>query len=113
MKAMSLRRVATECRGNQWALLKSFQVDTDYVEITPWGQYNREMIPTTSSVSFEGVAPATEQILHALGIWMRNPMELAELPAIRSEWLCLYCGAAQKVERVKCENCGAPRSWLL
>lgn len=29
----------------------------------------------------------------------------------RAEWACLYCTTPNKVERAKCEQCGAPRNW--
>lgn len=34
-------------------------------------------------------------------------------PVYKKEFMCLYCAVPNSVERTTCQNCGAPRSFLL
>jgi len=86
-------------QGNQWAWLTDYSIDI------PMGG--------PLEVRFSGIALGTPEVLNAMQGWLGQPWAFSQLPLRQEEWICLYCGAVQDIARVKCENCGAPRSWLL
>ena len=81
--------------GNQWAILKNMSVD--YTGFKPM-------------IDFNGLAPATPEILRAVKRWMDRP---PQFPFWAEEWQCLYCGSPVPLPETHCVNCGAPRNWLI
>ena len=97
--------------GNQWAFLTNFSVDTEQIRMEEFGNPQASYyIPSLSKIHFEGIAPATPQILIHMMRWMKQDKPL---PIFQEEWLCLYCGSPNPLPDRHCLQCGAPRNWLL
>jgi len=87
--------------GNQWAYLTQYSVNTDIISLSRFGD---------TLITFEGMAPATPQILKHMRRWLQQGKPL---PIYQEEWLCLYCGSPNPLPDRHCSQCGAPRNWLL
>ncbi len=104
---------------NQWGQITTVSIEQGFGDdkiSTPdpsrYGQY----LPVGTfkdigTVRFEGQAPATPEIIQAIMKWARNGR--GRIPDWKEEWMCLYCGTPQPLPNPKCEDCGAPRNWLI
>lgn len=102
----------SEKRGNQWAYLESFSYNADANPVYSWGS-NAPVgfVANPGLIRFEGIAPATPQILDAMQRWMNN--RGGRFPLYAGEWMCLYCGSPNELPKTHCTQCGAPRNWLI
>ncbi len=80
---------------NRLAYIRDISIHHEYADI--------------GRISFNGVAPYTPEILGCIQKWMHGSWG----PATVEEWLCLYCGSANKLGRTDCQRCSAPRNWLI
>jgi hypothetical protein len=104
---------------NQWGTLTGYTVehlpDTLIECPDPSGPYGSFIevgrFSSIGTVEFTGVAPATPEVLEAINRWAKNGK--GRLPNWKEEWMCLYCGTPQSLLNRKCDDCGAPRNWLI
>lgn len=98
--------------GNQFAFIHRINVNRDIYRSQEIG--DPVVVPYAigqGTVEFTAIAPATPEIMQFLSqrIHSNNP----RLPLYTEEWTCLYCGSPQPLPRVSCQECGAPRSWMI
>lgn len=109
---MTVKQTPKKPLGNQWALLTGYKVDLPWVDVQQLSGPPEYALGVVQ-VRFSGIAIATTKVLTAMQTWLDKPSAMVELPVRREEWLCLYCGEPQSISLARCENCGAPRTWLL
>ena len=100
----------TDKKGNQWAYLKEFKIETPIPSFESWYGENVTFVSAMPQIEFTGLAPATPEILAAIQKWMKDP---GGLPFYQDEWMCLYCGSPNPLPERHCSQCGAPRNWLI
>ena len=97
---------------NLWGYVHSFTIENFPISMPSRERYGDfEFIADVGTIDLSISAPATPQILKAITRWARNGR--ARLPIWTEEWLCLYCGSPNPLPITHCDQCGAPRSWIL
>ena len=97
--------------GNQWATITNVRTEYPVMDMSSMGDGFKTVARGPGLIKFEGVAPATPEILRAMMGWIRNDHPV--FPIYTAEWMCLYCGSPNKLPETHCAKCGAPRNWLI
>ena len=95
----------------QFAYVKNVNVEGNLQKVESLNGFCEHFDTGRGVIEFTGEMPLTPATLKAVNHWMMKTTP--RLPISSEEWLCLYCGGAESLERTKCRNCGAPRSWAL
>jgi len=82
------------------------------IDVTSYGSNAREFVSGAGTLSFEisGMANDPGALMQQFQQWMRSGIDA---PTYQKEYMCLYCGSPNKIEKTHCAKCGAPRSFII
>jgi len=95
-----------------WVTSLSYSFDDRYADITSLSDSYPNMLQTNSLVR-----ASVDFVAQDYGALQEFMQELSRgsisSPVFQKEFMCLYCGSPNKIERTHCKKCGAPRSFVI
>lgn len=94
-----------------WVTSLTYSFDDDLIDVTSFSDRNR--VFTKSSSLIRGTMDFVASDPGALREFMQDLRHGKASPIFQKEFMCLYCGSPNPVEKTHCKKCGAPRSFVI
>ena len=94
-----------------WVTSLSYTFEDGLTDVTSFSDAKPTFIRSPGII--RGSMDFIAQDVGALREFMQDLRSGRAAPAYQKEFMCLYCGSPNSIEKTHCKSCGAPRSFII